>query len=82
MQMGPRSRLVLAKLGADLRALYDDVLDATLPRDLRKRVERLPVLRDVIDVRTVRPASPADAAPPAKGQRPPNFIVDDGGPLL
>jgi hypothetical protein len=83
MRMGVQSRLVLAKLGCDMRATYDIVLSAALPRSIRKRLDRLPGLHDVIDVRTVRPVRiAAQEAAGRAPEMPGTFIADDGGPLL
>jgi hypothetical protein len=41
-QMGVRSPLVLAKLGHDLRAYYDEVVSTSPPEHLAALIERLP----------------------------------------
>jgi hypothetical protein len=41
MPMGARSRLVLEKLGFDLRAYYQDLLAEPVPNDMRTLVYRL-----------------------------------------
>ena len=41
MLMGARSRLVLEKLGFDLRACYEDLLAEPVPNELRTLVYRL-----------------------------------------
>ena len=51
MPLGVRSRLVLEKLGFELRRLYDDLLSAPFPRSIRKRLDRLPETRDVVKLR-------------------------------
>ena len=52
LNLGPRSRLVLMKLGFDLRSHYDDVLNEPVPDQLKPLVECLPgdAGRDVIDL--------------------------------
>lgn len=83
MRMGVQSRLVLAKLGCDMRAAYDTVLRGAFPRSIGRRVDRLPGRHDVIDVRTVRPVVIAtlDSGRGAS-ESAAAFMADDGGPLL
>lgn len=40
-KLGFRSAFVLAKLGHDMRAHYTDVLDASLPEEIERPLERL-----------------------------------------
>ena len=40
-RLGFRSRLLLAKLGFDLRDQYEEVLGEPLPEELRRSLERL-----------------------------------------
>ena len=41
MQMGARSKLVLRKLGFDMRADYDALLDEPIPNEMRSLIYRL-----------------------------------------
>ena len=41
MQMGARSKLVLMKLGFDMRADYDALLDEPIPNEMRSLIYRL-----------------------------------------
>ena len=41
MQMGARSKLVLMKLGFDMRADYDALLDDPIPNEMRSLIYRL-----------------------------------------
>ena len=66
--MGARSKLVLMKLGYDLRRVFDDTLRAAVPRSIAKRLDRLPGSRDV-----EKPAEPANAKP---------RLVDDEGTIF
>ena len=66
--MGARSKLVLMKLGYDLRRVFDDTFRATVPRSIAKRLDRLPGSRDV-----EKPAEPANARP---------RLVDDERPIF
>jgi hypothetical protein len=54
LKLGPRSRLVLAKLGFDMRASYDDLLKDPLPDSHTSLVKQLPGQHDVIDLGTDR----------------------------
>jgi hypothetical protein len=50
LKLGPRSRLVLAKLGFDMRASYDDLLKGPLPDEHTSLLKQLPGQHDVIDL--------------------------------
>ena len=54
LNLGARSKLVLMKLGFDLRSHYEDVLQEPVPDPLKPLIERLPADdgRDVIDVKS------------------------------
>lgn len=41
MQMGPRSRYVLEKLGYDLRSYYEGLLSEPVPNEMRRLIYRL-----------------------------------------
>lgn len=82
MPQGVKSKLVLAKLGFDMRGAYDEVLTEPLPRSIRKRVERLPGPHDMVDTRPREPANAVQAAQPEpEPSLPGGFIADDGGPI-
>ena len=57
LALGPQSKLVLMKLGFDLRSHYDDVLQEPVPDQLKPLIERLPgdTARDVIDLEKSQP---------------------------
>ena len=58
MLMGPRSLLVLLKLGHELRADYDHLLDADVPEHLQPLIDRLPSRwHDIIDLRAPSPGA-------------------------
>jgi hypothetical protein len=64
-RLGPRSKLVLMKLGFDMRSYYEDVLHEPVPSHLMPLVERLPgAMRDVIDLRP--PSEPEPRGTPAE----------------
>ena len=54
LKLGPRSRLVLAKLGFDMRASYDDLLKEPLPESHTSLLKQLPGQHDVIDLNSHR----------------------------
>jgi hypothetical protein len=82
MPQGVRSKLVLAKLGFDMRDAYDDVLTEPLPKSIRKRVERLPGPHAMVDSKPREPAKAVQAAQPEpEAALPDGFIADDGGPI-
>ena len=80
MAVGARSKLVLAKLGHDLRGAYDEVLSAPLPPSIAMRAHRLPGLHDIIDLGAA--PQPWLAAPEANDAAAHSVLVDDGGPIL
>ena len=58
--LGPRSSLLLAKLGFDMRPDYEAVLQEPLPQDLWNAVQQLRGAhdRDVIDLRSRNKSDP------------------------
>ena len=52
MLMGPRSLLVLMKLGHELRSDYEHLMHDPVPEHLRPLIERLPTRwHDIIDLK-------------------------------
>jgi hypothetical protein len=49
-RLGPRSKLVLAKLGFDMRESYDDLLKEPLPERHAMLLKQLPGQHDVIEL--------------------------------
>ena len=58
LKLGPRSKLVLAKLGFDMRASYDGLIHEPLPERHASLLKQLPGQHDVIDLDSER-ESPA-----------------------